>query len=105
MADRNNRRFSQGNGVIAAAIVIAALIISWGAPSSQPRFQLAASGNAVVRLDTDSGAMLACDLQQCRQIEAPLRAKTFGPLKVVVGKVENNVERQQEPKQLPANNQ
>ena len=111
MANRNNGNFTQGNGVIAAAIVAAALIISWGSGNSQPRFQLAGSGDAVVRLDTDSGEMLACDLQQCRRVEAPLRAKTWGPLSVVFGKnskVEQNVERkalpQPQQKQLPAEN-
>jgi hypothetical protein len=85
MAGRDEGGFARGNGLIAAAIVVAALIVSWGSNNSQPRYQLAASGNAVVRLDTDSGALLACDLQQCRQIEEPLRAKTWGPLSVVIG--------------------
>jgi hypothetical protein len=101
MADRNGR-FAQGNGVIAAAIVMAALILSWGSSGSQPRFQLAASGNAVVRLDTDSGEMLGCDMQGCRRIEAPLRAKTWGPFKMVIGS-NNQIEKQQnaQQQQLP----
>src|SRR5215217_4623495 len=101
MADRGNDGGARGNGLIAAAIVVAALILNWGFSSAQPRFQLAASGNAVVRMDTDSGALLACDLQQCRQVEAPLRAKTLGPLSVVFGKVQKNVEGEQQ-RQIPA---
>ena len=102
MANRDNGNFARSNGIIAAAIVIAALIVSWGSSGSQPRFQLAASGTAVVRLDTDSGELLACDLQQCRQIEAPLRAKTWGPLGITLGNVRNNIEKREEPQQLPA---
>ena len=103
MANRGNGGFTQGNGVIAAAIVIAALILSWGSSGSQPRYQLAASNGAIVRLDTDSGALLACDLRQCRQVEAPARAKTFGPLSVVFGGREAAEERRQA--QIPANRQ
>ena len=83
MAERDSGRFTQGNGVIAAAIVLAALILTWGSSSSQPRYQIAASGTEVVRLDTDSGALIACNPQGCRQIEEPDRAKTFGPLTLV----------------------
>ena len=109
MADRNDRNFTRGNGVIAAAIVAAALIVSWGSGNSQPRFQIAGSGNAVVRLDTDSGEMLSCDFQQCRRIEEPLRAKTWGPLSVVIGKTGANVERKalppQQSRQISVQNQ
>ncbi|HEX6072321.1 MAG TPA: hypothetical protein VFY95_04870 [Sphingomicrobium sp.] len=79
MADRGNDRFIQGNGLIAAAIVVAALIVSWSLPET-PRFQIASAGNGVVRLDNDSGELLACDLRQCRRIEAPMRSRTFGPV-------------------------
>lgn len=108
MADRDNGRFAQGGGIIAAAIVVAALILSWGSSSKEPRFQIAGSGNGFVRLDTDSGELTACDLQQCRRIEQPLRTKTWGPFKVVMGNIENNIgnnierkQQQQQPKQLP----
>ncbi len=84
MAEREPGGFKQGNGVIAAAIVLAALILSWGSSSSQPRYQIAASGSEVVRLDTDSGELLGCNPQGCRRIEEPDRAKTLGPLKVVL---------------------
>jgi hypothetical protein len=84
MAERDDRGIASGNGLLAAAIVAAALIISWSSSGSEPRYQLAATDNGVVRMDTDSGAMIACDLLRCRPIEAPARAKTFGPLKVLV---------------------
>jgi hypothetical protein len=84
MTERDDRGLASGNGLLAAAIVAAALIISWSSSGSEPRYQLAATDNGVVRMDTDSGAMIACDLQRCRPIEAPARAKTFGPLRVVV---------------------
>lgn len=99
MAERDPGRFTQGNGVIAAAIVVAALILSWGSSSSQPRYQIAGSGNMVVRLDTDSGELLGCDQQGCRRIEQPGRAKTWGPLKVVFGNVQKNIEREEQAKQ------
>lgn len=67
----------QGSPLIAAAIVAASLILYWGMPGSGPRYQLASSGAAVVRLDTDSGEMIACDLSHCARIEAPDRTKTL----------------------------
>lgn len=70
----------RGNVLIAAAIVGAALVISWGMSSSEPRYQLAASGDTVVRMDTDSGELIACNQQHCVRVEPPDRAKTFGPL-------------------------
>jgi hypothetical protein len=101
MADQNNGRLPQGNGVIAAGIIIAALIIAWGSPKD-PRFQIAGSGNGVVRLDTDSGEMLACDMQGCRRIELPMRAKTWGPVTLQVGDDRKPaVQPQQQPKALP----
>ena len=75
----------KGSSIIAAAIVGAALILSWGMSSSEPRYQLASSGEAVVRMDTDSGEMIACNAQRCSRIERPDRAKTFGPLTIEVG--------------------
>jgi len=68
--------------LIAGAIVAAALIVSWGMSSSQPKYQLAASGDTVVRMDTDSGELIACNQQRCARVEPPDRAKTFGPLTV-----------------------
>jgi hypothetical protein len=99
MPDRNSSGFAQGNGIIAAAIVLAALIVSWSLPDT-PRYQIAGSGSMVVRLDTDSGALIACDARACRRIEAPDRAKTIGALQVQFG--EGNEAAEQ--KQLPAGN-
>ena len=41
-----------------------------------------ASGDTVVRMDTDSGELIACNRQRCARVEPPDRAKTFGPLTV-----------------------
>jgi hypothetical protein len=72
----------RGNAIIALAIVGAAFIISWGMSSSEPRYQLAGAGDTIVRLDTDSGELIACNQQRCARVEPPDRAKTFGPLTV-----------------------
>ena len=53
--DRTDHR---GSAFIAAAILGAAMILSWGG-SDEPRYQLASSGDGVVRMDTDSGEMIA----------------------------------------------
>src|SRR6478672_7385278 len=66
----------RGRALIAAAIVAASLVIYWGMPEA-PHYQLAASGSAVVRMDTDSGEMIACDMQRCTRIMEPDRAKTI----------------------------
>ena len=79
--DHRNR----GSTIIAAAILGAALIMSWGMSKSEPRYQLASSGAAVVRMDTDSGKMIACTAQRCSRVQPPDRAKTFGPLTVEIG--------------------
>ena len=100
MADPDGRRTQQGPALIAAAIVLAAFIVGWGTSRSEPRFQIAGSGAGFVRLDTDSGAMMACDMQRCRQIEAPLRAKTFGPLTVAFDEPAPDDAARQPPKQL-----
>lgn len=84
MADRNNGGFAQGNGIIAAAIIGAALIVSWSMPDS-PRYQIAGSGSGIVRLDNDSGELIACDPQGCRRIEEPDRAKTIGAMTIQFG--------------------
>ena len=90
MALRDREGIS-GAGLIAGALVISAAIISWGQPGP-PRYQLAASGDAIVRLDTDSGELIACNLQACRQVEQPDRAKTFGPLRIQFGDDQATVE-------------
>ena len=47
-----------------------------------PRYQIAGAGDTVVRMDTDSGELIACNQQRCARVEPPDRAKTFGPLTV-----------------------
>ena len=61
--------------LIAGAIAVAAIILSWARSSSVPQYQIASSQAAVVRLDTGSGELIACDKQGCSQIEEPDRAK------------------------------
>jgi hypothetical protein len=79
---QSRERADRGTAIIAAAIIGAAFIISWGMSRSEPRYQLAASGDTVVRMDTDSGELIACNRQRCARVEPPDRAKTFGPLTV-----------------------
>jgi hypothetical protein len=81
----NDDRPDRSNAIIAAAIVGAAFILSWGMSSSEPRYQLASSGDAVVRMDTDSGELIACTAQGCKSVQPPARARTFGPLTVEIG--------------------
>ena len=76
---------NKGNVIIAAAIIGAALILSWGNSRDEPRYQIASSGDGVVRMDTDSGEMIACNAQRCARVQPPDRAKTFGPLTIEVG--------------------
>jgi len=76
---------NKGNVIIAAAIVGAALILSWGKSRDEPRYQIASSGDGVVRMDTDSGEMIACNAQRCARVQPPDRARTFGPLTIEVG--------------------
>lgn len=83
------------NVLVAAAIVCGALILSWRSPTSEPRYQLAASGNAIVRLDTESGALIACDLQTCHQIRAPAPAQTGNPITNVLNNVRSKVEQKE----------
>ncbi|HTK58543.1 MAG TPA: hypothetical protein VL336_06140 [Sphingomicrobium sp.] len=85
MSSPNDERRDRGPGIIAAAIVAAALILSWGNSRSDQRYQIASSGDGVVRMDTDSGEMIACNVQRCSRIQPPDRAKTFGPLTIEVG--------------------
>ena len=71
----DQRRRIGGSALIAGAIVAAALILSWGMSSSAPKYQLAGSGSDVVRMDTDSGELIACDKQGCVEVQEPERAK------------------------------
>ena len=66
---------NRGNMIIAAAIIGAALILSWGGSRDEPRYQIASAGDGVVRLDTDSGEMIACNAQRCARVQPPDRAK------------------------------
>jgi len=36
-------------------------------------------------MDTDSGALIACDSQRCTEVQPPDRAKTLGPLTLEIG--------------------
>jgi hypothetical protein len=98
MSSPNDEQRDRGPGIIAAAIVGAALILSWGMSSSESRYQLASAGDTVVRMDTDSGELIACNAQRCSRIEQADRAKTFGPLTVEIG---DDAEKKAPPK--PAN--
>lgn len=82
---------NRGSAMIAAAIVGAALILSWGMSGGGPRYQIAGAGDTVVRLDNDSGELLACNQQRCVRVEAPDREKVLGPLRIQMqgGKPEN----------------
>jgi len=100
MSTPDDNRRDRGPGIIAAAIVGAALILSWGKSNSEPRYQLASSGDAVVRMDTDSGEMIACNTQRCNRVRPPDRAKTFGPLTVEIG---DNAEKKAPPLPAPSN--
>ena len=69
-----------GNGMIALAIVAGAFVLSWGGGDDEPRYQLAASGTAVYRMDTDSGEIIACTASGCARVQQPDRAATLGPI-------------------------
>jgi hypothetical protein len=81
MPEPTNPRIS-GNGMIALAIVAGAFILAWGGGDDEPRYQLAASGTAVYRMDTDSGEMIACTTSGCARVEAPDRSKTLGAIEL-----------------------
>jgi len=68
--------------LIAGSIVAAALILSWGMPRSTPRYQLAASGDMIVRLNTESGVMIACSQQRCARVATPRHGEHFGPVTI-----------------------
>ena len=99
MAERDIGGSGSGNGLIAGAIIVAALIVSWGSSRSEPRYQIAASDSAIVRLDSESGAMIACDRQTCRPIEQPTRSRSVGPLTIEFG---GDAPVQQKPAPAPA---
>ena len=80
----DDRRDHRGSAFIAAAILGAAMILSWGGPD-EPRYQLASSGDGVVRMDTDSGEMIACNAQRCSRVQPPARARSFGPVRFEIG--------------------
>jgi|SRR6185503_12542406 len=87
----------RGRMLIAAAIFGGALVLSWGMSSGASRYQLAASGDTIVRMDTDSGELIACNQQRCVRVQPPDRAKTFGPLTV-------EIDRSKDASSLPASN-
>ena len=69
--------------LIAGSIVAAALILSWGMPRSTPRYQLAASGDRIVRLNTESGVLMVCDPQRCTRVEPGRHhSESFGPITI-----------------------
>ena len=83
MSEEDQR--NKGSAIIAVAIVAAAFILSWGNSRDEPRYQIVSSGDGVMRMDTDSGEMMACNAQRCARVQPPDRAKTFGPLTIQVG--------------------
>ena len=68
--------------LIAASILGAALILSWGMPRSTPKYQLAASGDRIVRLNTESGVLMVCDPQRCTRVEPGRHSESFGPITI-----------------------
>lgn len=96
--DHESRRSDRGSAMIAGAIVLSALILNFGFSSATPRYQLVASSGSVVRMDNDSGEMLACNLQGCRQVQPPDRARTLRSVTNLIGAAEPD----DQPKQLPA---
>lgn len=80
--DNQGGRTERGPTIIAVAIVLGSLVLGWSLRDDGPRYQLAGSGTSVVRMDSDSGEMIACDKAGCNRIQLPDRARTFGPLTV-----------------------
>ena len=68
--------------MIAGSILGAALILSWGMPRSTPRYQLAASGDMVVRLNSESGNLIVCNPQRCTRVEPSRHSESFGPVTI-----------------------
>lgn len=83
------------NALLAGAIVCGALILSWRAPTSEPHYQIASSGNAIVRLDTENGAMIECDLHACHPIQVAAPAQTANPVTNVFNNVRSKLEQRQ----------
>ena len=74
-----------GNAVLALAIVVAAAILSFNrSDDEEPRYQLVASGDSVVRMDTDSGAMIACNRAGCTEVQPPARAVTAKSIRLAL---------------------
>jgi hypothetical protein len=82
MEEKSTEPRMPGTGALALAIVAAALILAWGGGKDEPRYQLAASGSAVYRMDSDSGELIACTERGCARVEAPDRAKTLGAIEL-----------------------
>lgn len=95
MADKDNMASRGGGGAIALAIVAAAAIVTFGSPDG-PRYQLAAAGDLIVRMDNDSGAMIACDRQRCSQLQPPDRAATANRLRNAIGNDETSDNQQRQ---------
>jgi len=82
-------RSDRGSALIAGAIVVGAFILSWGMSGQAPRYELTGAGTTIVRMDVDSGEMIACDMQRCGRIQPPDRAKTIGALQLQIGGKDN----------------
>ena len=68
--------------LIAGSVIAAALILSWGMPRSTPKYQLAASGDMIVRLNTESGILMVCNQQRCTRVEPGNHSESFGPITI-----------------------
>ena len=82
-------RSAPGFGLLALAIVVGASIISFGPSDGTPRYQLAAGNGVIVRMNNDSGEVVACDLRHCVTVQPPDRAKTLAPLNGALGRIED----------------
>ncbi len=60
-------------GKIVTGIVIAGALgaLAIYARPGPPRYQAMVSGNVVIRLNTDSGSMIACNLERCFTLYRP----------------------------------
>lgn len=72
----------RGSMLIAIAIFGGALVLSWGMGRGEPRYQLAGTGDTIVRMDNDSGEMIACNQQRCAVVEMPVSRQTLGPVTI-----------------------
>lgn len=87
--DSQGEAMRRAGAMIAAAIVAGSLVLSWGMSREEQRYQAAAVGDSLVRLDTQSGEMLACNQQGCVRVEAAVREQRIGPIGVVVDRTES----------------